>query len=271
VTKHRTPWETTGDVTVAFDDDVWELYDGENDPTQRHNIAAEHPDKLHELQRLFVIEAARYNVLPLDDRGFERVLPEISGRPVLVGDHLTLRPGMGSLQEIHIPNMRNKSWTIAADVTIPAGGANGVLVSLGGHAGGWSFYLKAGVPSFTYNLFGLSEAVIRGAQELEPGRHLIAADFIYDGGGIGKGGAISISADGAEIAGGRIDATEGLGFGYEYTDVGRDAQSPVTSDYLPGPTEFTGIIHSITLDAGKDAHDHLIDNETRIRIAMSRQ
>src|SRR4029079_13003877 len=108
VTKHRTPWITTGEVGVAFDDDVWELYDGTSDWTQARDLSKANPEKLHELQRLFLIEATRHNVLPLDDRGCERVLPEIAGRPTLVGDKQTLLPGMGALTEQHVVNWRNR-------------------------------------------------------------------------------------------------------------------------------------------------------------------
>jgi arylsulfatase A-like enzyme len=271
VTKHRTPWQTTGDVGIAFDDDVWELYDGSVDATQRFDLSKQNPDKLHELQRLFLIEATRFNVLPLDDRGFERVLPEVSKRPELVGKRMVFRPGMGTLQELHIPNTRNKSWSVTALIDVPEAGVDGVLISLGGHAGGWSFYVKSSTPSFCYNLFGLTETIVRATTSVGSGQHQLRAEFAYDGGGIGKGGILTLFLDGGPVGSGRIEETQGLGFGYEYTDVGRDAQSPVTSDYTSGNRNFTGTIHWIDLETGDDSHDHLIDPDTALRLAMTRQ
>jgi arylsulfatase A-like enzyme len=272
VTKHRTPWQTTGDVGVAFDDDIWELYDGSTDWTQARDLSAENPDKLHELQRLFLIEATRYNVLPLDDRSFERVLPEISRKPSLIeGNKQILLPGMGGLLEQHVVNWRNRSWSLTGQVEIPDGGAEGVLLSLGGHGGGWSFYLKDGVPVYCYNLFGLDRTHIRAEQPVDPGEHQLRVEFAYDGGGLGKGGEITLFVDGESVGSGRVEHTEGIGFGYEYTDVGRDAQSPVTDDYPIGGNAFTGTIKWLELEGGEDSHDHLIDPEDFINVAMAKQ
>ena len=197
MTKHRTPWQTTGDVGIAFDDDIWELYDGSTDWTQARDLSAENPDKLHELQRLFLIEATRYNVLPLDDRSFERVLPEVSRKPSLIeGNKQTLLPGMGGLLEQHVVNWRNRSWSLTGQVEIPDGGAEGVLLSLGGHGGGWSFYLKDGKPAYCYNLFGLDCTHIRAEQPVAAGEHQLRVEFAYDGGGLGKGGDVTLYLDG---------------------------------------------------------------------------
>jgi len=270
VTKHRTPWITTGEVGIGFDDDVWELYDGAKDWTQARDLSAEMPDKLHELQRLFLIEATRYNVLPLDDRGFERVLPDLAGRPTLVGDRQVLLPGMGGLLEQHVPNWRNRSWSLTALLDIPAGGAEGVLLSLGGHSGGWSVYLKEGVPVFAYNLFGIERTHVRGDAAVPDGEHQVRVEFGYDGGGLGKGGTVRLLVDGAAAGEGRVERTEPIGFGYEYTDVGRDAQSPVTPDY-PADTRFTGRIRWIEIQAGADSHDHLVDPTHLFQVAMAKQ
>jgi hypothetical protein len=206
ITKHRTPWQTTGEVGIAFDDDTWELYDGSSDWTQARDLAATQPDKLRELQRLFLIEATRYKVLPLDDRSFERVLPEISGKPTLIqGDKQLLLPGMGSLVEQHVLNWRNRSWSLTAVVQVRDGAANGVLLNLGGHSGGWSFYLKEGRPSFCYNLFGLEETIIRADDALPAGEHQVRMEFAYDGGGLGKGGTVTLYLDGQQIGSGRAD------------------------------------------------------------------
>jgi arylsulfatase A-like enzyme len=271
VTKHRTPWVTTGQVGVGFDDDVWELYDGSTDWTQANDRSKEHPDRLHELQRLFIIEATRHNVLPLDDRAFERVLPDVSGRPTLVGDKQTLLPGMGGLLEQHVVNWRNRSWSLTAQLDIPDGGADGVILSLGGHQGGWSLYLKDGRPAFAYNLFGIDWTHVRAEQPVAAGEHQVRIEFAYDGGGIGKGGEITLYEDGEQIAAGRVERTEPIGFGYEYTDVGRDAQSPVTHDYAEGDNTFTGTIKWVEMEAGQDSHDHLVDPGQVFHYHMAKQ
>jgi arylsulfatase A-like enzyme len=272
VTKHRTPWLTTGDVGIAFDDDVWELYDGSSDWSQARDLSKEHPDKLHELQRLFLIEATRYKVLPLDDRGFERVLPDVSGKPELVaGNTQLLLPGMGGITEQHILNTRNRSWSLTAQVEIPDGRANGVILNLGGQAGGWSFYLKDRAPTFCYNLFGIDQTVIRAREPVPAGEHQLRMEFEYDGGGLGKGGNVTLYLDGTNVGEGRVEHTEPLGYGAENTDIGRDALSPVTDDYTPGDTAFTGTIKWIELESGDDSHEHLVDPELVIHAAMYRQ
>jgi arylsulfatase A-like enzyme len=272
VTKHRTPWQTVGDVGIAFDDDVWELYDGSSDWTQARDLSKENPEKLHELQRLFLIEATRYNVLPLDDRSFERVLPEVSGKPeVITGNKQLLLPGMGSLTEQHMLNTRNRSWSVTAEVEIEDGRAEGVLLNVGGHSGGWSFYLKDGKPTFCYNLFGINRTFIRGESAVPAGAHQVRMEFGYEGGGHGKGGDITLYVDGNAVGQGRIEQTEPIGYGATYTDVGRASLAPITDDYTPGAADFTGTIKWIEVESGEDSHDHLIDPELVIHAAMYRQ
>ena len=143
VTKHRTPWVMAGQKMLAFDDDVWELYDGNKDWTQSKNLAAEMPEKLHELQRLLLLEAVKYNVLPLDDRGVERINSDLAGRPVLVkGNKQLLFEGMGRLSENSVVNIKNKSFSVTADVVVPEGGAKGVFIAQGGRFGGWALYCQ---------------------------------------------------------------------------------------------------------------------------------
>jgi hypothetical protein len=139
-----------GQEWPALDDDVWELYDTNTDWTQNRNLAEEHPDKLRELRRLFLIEATKYNVLPLDDRGIERALPEVAGRPTLVkGDRQLLYGGMGRLSENSVVSIKNKSHAVTAEISVPAEGtAQGVIVAQGGSIGGWSLYLKDGKPRY---------------------------------------------------------------------------------------------------------------------------
>jgi hypothetical protein len=188
-----------------------------------------------------------------------------------VGDKQTLLPGMGGLLEQHVVNWRNRSWSLTAQLEIPDGGASGVLLSLGGHQGGWSLYLKDGKPAFAYNHFGIDTTHVRAAQPVPAGKHQVRIEFAYDGGGIGKGGDVTLYQDGEQIAAGRIERTEPIGFGYEYTDVGRDAQSPVTDDYARGDNTFTGTIKWLEMEAGADSHDHLVDPGQIFHMAMAKQ
>ncbi|NKR44207.1 sulfatase-like hydrolase/transferase [Rhodococcus hoagii] len=272
VTKHRTPWQIPGGPGIAFDDDVWELYDGAADWTQARDLAKEYPERLRELQRLFLIEATRYNVLPLDDRTFERVLPGLSGKPRLVpGNRQVLLPGMQALLEMHIVNCRNRSWSLTAQVDVPDGGARGVILNLGGHAGGWSFYFRDGRPTFCYNLFGIERSYIRAPDTVGVGLHQVRSEFAYDGGGLGKGGTLTLFVDGTAVAEGRVERTEPIGFGYEFSDVGRDSLSTVTPEYPTGDNAFTGRIDWVQIEAGEDGHDHLVDPADVVRVAMYRQ
>ncbi|MBM4554837.1 sulfatase-like hydrolase/transferase [Rhodococcus hoagii] len=272
VTKHRTPWQIPGGPGIAFDDDVWELYDGAADWTQARDLAKEYPERLRELQRLFLIEATRYNVLPLDDRTFDRVLPGLSGKPRLVpGNRQVLLPGMQALLEMHIVNCRNRSWSLTAQVDVPDGGARGVILNLGGHAGGWSFYFRDGRPTFCYNLFGIERSYIRAPDTVGVGLHQVRSEFAYDGGGLGKGGTVTLFVDGTAVAEGRVERTEPIGFGYEFSDVGRDSLSTVTPEYPTGDNAFTGRIDWVQIEAGEDGHDHLVDPGDVVRVAMYRQ
>ncbi len=196
VTKHRTPWNF-GHVELSFDDDAWQLYDGSSDWTQAHDLSTEHPNKLHELQRLFLIQAARANVLPLDDRQAERMLPEIAGRPTLIqGTSQTLYPGMGGLNENCVLNVKNRSHQITAEIVVPAGGGDGVLVNQGGMTGGWSLYLKDGKPTYTYSFCGREFSTAAAPSLLDAGEHQVRVEFAYDGGGLGKGGVATLYVDG---------------------------------------------------------------------------
>ncbi|MFS6826839.1 arylsulfatase [Cyanobium sp. ATX-6F1] len=173
VTRHRTPWVTGQVKLAAFDDDVWELYDTSTDWTQAQDLASVHPQKLHELQRLWLIEATRYNVLPLDDRFAERANPEIAGRPQLIkGTRQVLFGGMGRLSESSIVNFKNKSHAITAELVVPEAGAEGVIIAQGGLTGGWSLYTKEGKPKYCYNFYGVNRYTIAGTETipLEPTR-----------------------------------------------------------------------------------------------------
>ena len=189
VTRHSTPWVM--EPPPAIDDDVWELY-GPDDWTQAHDIAADNPAKLAELQRLFLIEATKYNVLPLDDRRVERFNADLAGRPQLIkGKTQLLFGGMGRLSENSVLMTKNKSHAITANVTVPDGGAEGVIIAQGGAFAGWCIYAKDGTPKYCYNLLGLKRFIIEGDQPLPPGDHQVRVEFDYDGGGLAKGATIT--------------------------------------------------------------------------------
>ena len=275
VTRHRTPWETGMVKLPAFDDDIWELYDTNTDWTQSKDLAQEHPQKLHELQRLWLIEATKYNVLPLDDRFAERANPELAGRPQLIkGNRQILFGGMGRLTESSIVNFKNKSHAITAEVVVPASGAAGVIVAQGGLTGGWSLYTKAGKPKYCYNFYGVDHYTIEGTIPISPGTHQVRMEFAYDGGGLAKGGTVTLYVDGQKVGEGRVDRTQPLVFSADETcDVGFEAGSPVTKDYPTAGDKFSGEVNWVQIDVGEDAEDldHLISPEERFRVAMALQ
>src|SRR5271165_5851430 len=232
----------TGQVKLpAFDDDVWELYDTTTDWTQSKNLAKKHPDKLHALQRLWLIEAVKYNVLPLDDRFAERANPDLAGRPQLIkGNRQILFRGMGRLTESSIVNTKNKSHALTAEVIVPPTGAEGVIVALGGIIGGWSLYAKGGKLKYCYNFYGVNRYTIEGASAIPPGTHQVRMEFKYDGGGLAKGGAVTLYVDGGKVGEGRVEMTEPMVLSADETcDVGDEFGSPVTYDY-PTPKKFSG-------------------------------
>ena len=204
VTRHSTPW-VMGESTPAIEDDVWELY-APDDWTQAHDLAADQPERLAHLQRLFLIEAAKYNVLPLDDRRVERFNADVAGRPQLIrGNRQVLFGGMGRLSENSTVTLKNKSHAVTADIVVPEGPARGVMVAQGGAFGGWSLYAHEGRPAYCYNLFGLQRFKVYGADPLEPGEHQVRVEFAYDGGGLAKGGTATLFVDGTQVGEGRVD------------------------------------------------------------------
>ncbi|HYH62087.1 MAG TPA: sulfatase-like hydrolase/transferase, partial [Solirubrobacterales bacterium] len=272
-TRHSLPWMAT--EMPAYDDDVWELY-GPSDWTQSKNLAAEEPGKLAELQRLFLIEAARYNVLPLDDRRFERFNPDLAGRPTLVrGSSQTLFGGMSRLSENSVLAIKNKSHAITAEVEIPDGGAaEGVILAQGGAFGGFSMYAKDGKPAYCYNTFGVERYKVYGSEALAPGTRQIRMEFAYDGGGLGKGGDVTLYVDGEKAGEGRVDMTVPMLFSAdETTDVGSDSATAVSDDHGPAETHFTGQVNWVQIDIDEAAEDtdHFISPEERMRIVMARQ
>jgi arylsulfatase A-like enzyme len=275
VTKHRTPWEMGGAVMPAFDDDVWELYDGNTDWTQSNDLSKDNPDKLHELQRLWLIEAVKYNVLPLDDRQIERFIPESAGRPTLIkGNTQLLFGNMGRLSENSVLDIKNKSFAVTANLEVPAAGVDGVIIAQGGRFGGWSLYTKDGRAKFYYNVLGITSFSIDATAPVPTGKTQVRMEFTYDGGGMGKGGTVTLYYDGTEVGSGRVEQTQGVVFSAdETTDVGRETGTMVSPDYTHHTSRFTGKIAWVQIDLGEDASDadHYIDADERFRIAMARQ
>jgi arylsulfatase A-like enzyme len=270
VTRHSIPFVV--EPLPAFDDDVWELYSPE-DWTQAHDLSKEMPGKLHELQRLFLIEAVKYNVLPLDDRRVERFNTDLAGRPTLIkGKTQLLFSGMQRLGENVTLNLKNKSHAVTAEVWAPEKGANGVLITQGGQFGGWSLYVKDGILKYCYNLLGVQRFYTAANTPLPAGKHQVRMEFAYDGGGLGRGGAITLYLDGSQIGEGRVEATQPMTFSMdESLDVGCETGTMVAEDYTAQTSKYNGRIEWIQLDQGTDDHDHLISPEERLRLAMTRQ
>jgi arylsulfatase len=248
-TIHRAPWEAK--PRAALLDDKWELYDTRNDFSLANDLAAENPAKLKELQDLFMKEAVKYRVLPVDDRFLERINAKLVGRPDLMGDRtsLTLHAGMKGMSENVFLNMKNRSFTITADVEIQAGGSNGVILAQGGRFGGWSLYFKGGKPIYAYNFLGLQRYTVAAAQAVPAGKTTIRFEFAYDGGGLAKGGLGTIYVNDRKVAEGRVEHTQPMIFSADETaDVGEDDATPVTEDYKAYDNKFTGKILKVTVD-----------------------
>ena len=273
VTRHSIPWVMA--ELPPFTDDTWELYDTTSDWSQAHDLAAEMPEKLEELKALFMEEATKYNVLPLDDRRVERFNSDIAGRPVLItGNSQLLFSGMGRLSENSVLNVKNKSHSVTAELTVAEGGAEGVIVAQGGAFAGWALYLKNGRPTYCYNLFGLQLFHVEGEKEVPPGRHQVRMEFAYDGGGLGKGGTVALFVDGTKSGEGRVEGTVPMAFSADETlDVGSDTASPVSDDYTSEGSHFSGTVEWVQIDVAEAAEDldHLISPEERLKIAMARQ
>jgi arylsulfatase A-like enzyme len=274
VTKHRTPWAPMTEKVPAFDDDVWELY-SDKDWSQANDLSKQMPEKLHELQRQFLIEAARYKVLPLDDRLFEKINPDTAGRPVLIkGKSQLLVAGMGHLLENCVLNLKNKSHSVTAEIVVPEQGAEGVIIAQGANIGGWSLYAKNGKLKYCYNWGGFKHFFAESASVLPAGRHQVRMEFDYAGGGLGKGGKATLFVDGKKVGEGDIGATLAMIFSADDgADVGEDSGAPVSPDYGPVGNHFNGEVKGVLLSIVDDPDNagHLVKPEDAIRAALGRQ
>jgi len=274
VTRHSTPWDMSKSLP-AFDDDVWELYDTNKDWSQSKDLAKENPEKLRELQRLWLIEATKYSVLPLDDRRIERFNSDLAGRPQLIkGNRQILFSGMGRLSENSMINIKNKSHSVTAEIVVPKSGAEGVIIAQGGAFAGWSLYAREGKLKYCYNLLGIKLFYAASDERIPEGQHQVRMEFQYDGGGLAKGGNVLLYVDGKKAGDGRVDMTVPMAFsGDETCDVGKGTGSAVSPDYNAKHNEFNGEVNWVEIDIGKDSVnlDHLISPEQRLELAMARQ
>jgi arylsulfatase len=246
---HRVPWQNGPLNTLQ--NDVWELYNIEEDFALTNNLAAEHPEKLKTLQALFEKEAIANNVYPLDDRLYERFNAAIAGRPDLMGDRksLTLAHGMEGILENTFLNVKNNSKTIVADVSL-SGNDSGIILAQGGKFGGWAMYMNDGKPAYTYNWFGLERYTIESSKKIRGDRAEIKLDFKYDGGGTGKGGEATLYVDGKKVAQGRVERTVPAVFSADETaDVGKDDATQVADKVFEDveDSEFTGYVNRVTV------------------------
>jgi arylsulfatase len=249
-TIHRAPWEQK--PRRALQEDIWELYDVRSDFSLANDVAAKNPQKLAELQALFLKEAEQHHVLPLDDRTLERAIASAVGRPDLMAgrNSLTLAEGMTGMLENVFVNVKNKSKTITAEVVVPAGGANGAILVQGGRFGGWALYMKDGRPAYDYNFLGMQRSSIAATQPLAAGKATIRFDFAYDGGGMGKGGTGTLFVNDAKVAEGRIEHTQPMMFSADETaDVGIDLGTPVVESVgSEARSRFNGRIPKLTIE-----------------------
>jgi arylsulfatase len=254
-TRHSIPWVNAPLPLIA--DDTWELYNITEDFSQSVDLAASNPAKLRELQAVFEREALRNHVFPIDDRRVERFDPGLAGRPDLMGPRtsLTLYEGMTGIMENAFINVKARSYSVTADVEVPAAGANGVIIAQAGRFGGWSMYLKGGRVHYVYNFGGLERYTASSKSALSPGRHTIHYEFTYDGGAPGSGGTGRLLVDGQPAGEVRVAKTMPFLFsGDEGADVGVDNETPVTEEYPEGSANrFTGRILKVTVEVGPRA------------------
>ena len=250
-TIHKAPWEAKPRRPLQ-DNSAWELYDTRTDFSLANDLVAKNPKKLAELQALFLEEAAKYGVLPMDDRVFERLDGAAVGRPDLMGGRtsITLSEGMVGMMESVFPNVKNRSKTLTAEIEVPAGGGNGTIIAQGGRFGGWSLYVKDGVPAYDYNFLGLQRSTVASTAKLPPGKATLQFVFDYDGGGPGKGGKGTLLVNGQKVAEGRIERTQpGIFSADETADVGIDLGTPVVEAIgAEAKSRFSGRIPKVTVE-----------------------
>jgi len=273
VTRHSLPWVTAElpDLT----EDEWELYDTTKDWSQAHDLSKENPKKLRELQDLFMIEAAKYNVFPLDDRRYERFNAARAGRPDLPGTRtsMTFYAGMDHLMENTVLNVKNRSSSVTAEVEVAAGQTDGVIVAQGGRFAGWALYVKDGAPKFAYNYFDQDYYYIESSEKLPAGTVNVRYHFDFTDKKPGGGGTGRLYINEKLVGEGRIDKTVPNIFAADETmDIGADLAMPVTDDYPEGAgNAFQGTINWVRVDLEDDDVSHLVPEDQKYKAVISRQ
>ena len=250
-TVHLKPW---GKVENRFTEDTWELYHVSEDFSMSTDLAKQKPDLLAKLQKVFLGEAVKYNVLPLDDRRVELFNPKLAGRPDLMFGRtsLTLYEGMHDLLENDFINIKNTSFEIVADIETGDEPVNGVIIAQGGRFGGWSLYVKDGTPVFMYNYLGMDRYTATADTKLPRGKSTVKMDFAYEGKKLGSGGTATIYINGKAAGSAKVEKTEFAIFSADETaGVGLDAETPVSEDYTRSTSEFTGKIDKVTINLKK--------------------
>jgi arylsulfatase len=239
----RLPWENAG--SYDFSKDKWELYRIESDFSEANDLAAQEPERLRDMQDLFWVEAAKYNVLPLDDRFVERADPSL--RPSLIAGRtdFTYYSGAIRIPESSSPNVKNRSHRITAHIDVPQSGGDGVLVAAGGIVAGYALYVNEGKPTYEYNWFSQQRYKVTSSEKLSAGPATIRVEFKYDGGGVGKGGTVTLFVNDQKVGEGRVEKTVlGRYSADETFDVGMDTGSPVSESYK-SPNPYTGTLRKV--------------------------
>ena len=249
-TIHKAPWERHPRRSLT--EDIWELYDVNKDFSLVNDLSTEHPEKLAEMQALFLKEAEENYVLPIDDRTVERINASLAGRPDLMNGRtsITLADGMTGMTENVFLNIKNKSKTITAEVDVDESGGNGAIIVQGGRFGGWALYVKDGAPAYDYNFLGMQRFTVESSEKLKAGKSTIRFEFAYDGGGLAKGGMGTLYINDKQVGEGRIDRTQPMVFSADETaDVGIDLATPVVERIgSERVSKFTGHIPKVTVE-----------------------
>jgi arylsulfatase A-like enzyme len=248
VTRHgRLPWETAGAATGNFDKDPWELYHIDEDFSQADDLGAKNPGKLKELQDAFLVEAKKYNVLPLDDRLSERFDTSLRPNPLAGLKKFTYGPGVTGISEAAVLNTHGVPFSVTAEVEIGQTGADGVLAAIGGIISGWSLYVKEGKPTFYYNFFEVEHAKVQSSEALPPGKATIRVEFTPVEPGPGKPANVKLLVNDKEVGKGQVARTVPFRYGVEPFDVGMDTVSAVSEDYK-APFPFQGRINQVSIE-----------------------
>ena len=272
VTRHSIPWELSAKST-PFNDDVWELYDTNTDWTQAHDLAAEMPEKLAELQRQWLIEATRYSVLPLDDRRAERMIPAMAGRPTLIkGDTQVLFPGM-AMGENNVVDIKNKSYAVTANVTFPETDAEGVIIAQGANFGGWAIYAHEGKLKYIYNFLGLEMYEVETEETAaRPGTIRCGWSSPTTAAGWARAARRRSTSTASKIGEGRVEHTHATVFSADATAlVGNKFGAPIGPDLEIEGNPFNGTIKGVQIDLKLDDADHMVSDAERWRVAMAIQ